>query len=135
MVTWDLVTACEKVLKYFVDGRNNAPRCVVCNSVLYDYEPEIFSYLYLLEVKYRKIHGGMFEDIIRYVYVHYPFKEDKSLHRHHVNYAKNIQVPTCQSCHSKIHHSDDSKYAKWKPVDKKPKNFKGFETNMYKPLT
>ena len=131
---WDINIACQKVLQYFIDERNKAPQCVVCNAYLYDYESEIYSYIYLLEVKYKKIHVSMKDTILRYVFEHYPYK-DKSLHRHHVNYAKNIQVPTCESCHKKIHLSNDPKYAKWKPVDKRPKNQVGFESNMYKPLS
>ena len=131
---WDIKTACEKVLQHFIDERNNSPLCVVCDSILYDYQSEINSYVYLLEIKHRKIHAGMFKDIIKYVFEHYPYN-DETLHRHHVSYKKNIQVPTCRTCHSKIHHSNELKYTKWKPIDKKPKNWKGsFDTNMYKPL-
>ena len=68
---WDLLTANKKVLEYFVNKRNNAPHCVVCDKVLYDYQPEIFNYLYLLEVKDRKIHMGMFSMITEYVYINY----------------------------------------------------------------
>jgi len=134
MVKWDIRTACEKVLNHFISERNNAPQCVVCNSYLYDYQKEIHSYLYLLEVKNRKIDYSMNKTILDYVYTQYPYVKDKGLHRHHVNYAKNIQVPTCDSCHSKIHSEKYPELHKWLPVDKKPKKQFGFDTNMYNPL-
>ena len=130
---WDMLTACNKVLNHFIEEHNKAPHCVVCDSTLYDYQAEINSYLYLLEVKHRMIHVGMNQKIICYVFANYPFN-DKSLARHHVNYAKNIQVPTCDGCHAMIHNGNDPELKKWLPVDKRPKGQCGFESNMYKPL-
>ena len=132
---WDIKIACEKILQYYIDKRNNAPRCIVCNEVLYSYRANVFSDLYLLEVKYRKIHAGMNKAILQYLFDHYPYDDNESLVRHHVNYAKNIQVPVCASCHGKIHGGNNPELVKWKPVDKRPKNFKGFNSNIYKPLT
>ena len=117
---WDINIACNNVLKHFIDERNRASKCVVCDSVLYHYDGEIYNYIYLLEVKHRKIHAGMFPDIMNYVFAHYPYRDDKEVHGHHVNYAKNIQVPTCQSCHIKIHSKKYHELDKWLPVDKKP---------------
>ena len=132
---WDVKTACEKVLQHFIDERNKAPKCVVCDAVLYHYGSEIYNYIYLLEVKHKKIHRDMYGVIMKYVYEHYPCVNDKGLHRHHVNYGKNIQVPTCQHCHGKIHSRKYPELEKWYPVDKKPKNQGNFDTNMYKPLS
>ena len=134
MVEWDIKIACEKVLQHFIDERNKAPRCIVCNSVLYKYNIEIHNYIYLLEVKHRKINVSMFPTILKYVFTHYPYNDDKDFARHHVNYAKNIQLPVCSSCHSKIHCKTYPELDKWLPVDKKPKNQGGFDSNVYKPL-
>ena len=134
MVKWDIRTACEKVLKYFIDKRNNAPQCVVCDAYLYDYFVKIHNYLYLLEVKYRKIDWGMNNIILDHMYLNYPYKKDKELCHHHVNYAKNIQVPSCKSCHAKIHGKKDSSLHKWLPVDKRPKDQNNFDYNLFKPL-
>lgn len=131
---WDMLTACNRVLDHFISERNKAPRCVVCDAVLYDYQTDIYNYLYMLEVKHRKTHVEMNNDILNYVFEHYPYQNDKSLARHHVNYAKNIQVPTCDGCHARIHNSNDPELKKWLPVDKRPKDQVGFESNMYKPL-
>lgn len=115
---WDIKIACEKVLQHFIDERNKAPKCVVCDTVLYDYDKHIYNYLYLLEVKYKKIHVSMNKDILNYVFINYPFTKDKNIHDHHVNYAKDIKVSTCSSCHMKIHRKKHSELHKWLPVDK-----------------
>ena len=40
---------------------------------------------------------------------------------HHVNYKDNKTITICQSCHAKIHHSNDPEYNKYLPPDKRPK--------------
>jgi hypothetical protein len=130
---WDVRIACENVLQHFIDERNKAPHCVICDAVLFQYQDDIFNYLYLLEVRDKKIYD-MNHRIIQYMFEHYPYK-DKNLHRHHISYKKDIQVPMCSTCHGRVHNlKDDFKYSKWKPIDKKPKDFRMFKTNLYKPL-
>jgi len=131
----DIKTACERILDHFITERNKAPRCVVCDAVLYDYQTDLYGYLHILEFKYHSIRNDMYKDIVNYIFEHYPYHNDKSLCRHHLNYAKNIQVPTCLNCHTRIHNSNDPELAKWLPVDKKPKNQGSFDSNMFKPLS
>jgi hypothetical protein len=132
---WTLDIACKKVLQHFIDERNKAPHCVVCDIVLYSYQNDILSYLYLLEVRDGKIDWNMRGKLIMFMDSNYPYRKDKSLHRHHVSYKKDIQVPMCCTCHGRVHNlKDDLKYNKWKPIDKKPKNFGMFKSNLYKPI-
>lgn len=41
---------------------------------------------------------------------------------HHINYAEDITMIVCSYCHNKIHHSNDEKYTKYKPVDPRPEH-------------
>lgn len=134
--TWTKEEACRKVLDMLVSERNKAPHCVICDKVLYQYEKNIYGLLYLLEVRDRKITNDIYPNIIHYVYENYPFKNDGSLHRHHVNYKLNIQIPVCGTCHNKIHNrKKDPVYAIWSPVDKKGRKNKNiFKTNLFKPF-
>lgn len=121
MVKWDIIEACNNVLQHFIDERNTATRCTICKTYLYNYETKIYNYLYKLEVIEKKIDRNMYDDIMNYVYSHYPYTKDKSLHNHHVNYMLNITIPLCATCHSRVHNSKDKRYEKYKPYDKKPK--------------
>jgi ribosomal protein L34E len=130
---WDIKTACDNVLQHYIDERNKAPHCVICDAVLFQYQDDIFNYLYLLEVRDKKIYD-MTCRIIQYMYEHYPYR-DKNLHRHHISYKKDIQVPMCHSCHNKVHSTiGNPELDKWKPIDKKPKNQNSFATNLFKPF-
>jgi len=41
----------------------------------------------------------------------------RKLVTHYISYKDNITIDICPTCHAKIHHSKDSKYAKFRPVD------------------
>jgi len=131
---WDTPTACKKTVEYLIKERESAPHCVCCDTVLFNWEVMLSAYLFDMEYRKKKLSASMHHDIFMYVFDHYPYQYDEHLCRHHMNYAKNIQVPVCLSCHGKIHNSSDPKYAKWKPVDKKPKNQTQFDSNVYKPF-
>lgn len=123
----------DKVWKYVMKQRDKAPVCTVCNAKLFDGNNELDNYFYK---KYNVFRVTVEER----KYIYYKFWEmysqfdDKSLSRHHVNYAKNIQIPVCRSCHSKIHNGSDPELQKYLPVDKRPKNQGSFDSNIYKPL-
>ena len=132
---WDVETACKKVLDHYIKERNKAVHCTICDKVLFSYEKTIIGYLELLECKYQKITWDMKPKIYNYMHYNYPYREDKSVVRHHLSYKNDIQIPVCSACHNKIHTiKGDPMWDKWKPIDNKPKNQSGFETKLYKPL-
>lgn len=132
---WELNIACEKIVEMVIEERNKQPHCIICDGVLFDHDKYFFALLDDLQYRKRKIRAEMYNDIKNYFFTRYPYYyEDLTLSGHHTNYKKNIQVPTCKSCHSKIHHGSDPELAKWKPVDKRPKRSHMLEKNLYKPL-
>jgi hypothetical protein len=95
-IMWDLDTACKHVLQHFIDERNKAIHCTICDKVLFSYEKTIINYVNLLEVKDRKITYDMIWKIYDYMHYNYPYRKDGTLVRHHVNYEKDIQMPDSQ---------------------------------------
>ena len=130
---WDIVTACDKVMKHIIEKRNSSPTCEVCGVVGFDMHGYLFSYLFSLEVK-QNIHRFMYDDIFKFVYANYPYRNYSRLARHHTNYEKGICMLVCSSCHSKIHNSSNSMYGEYKPVDKRPKDLNEIKYNVYKRL-
>lgn len=123
----------EKAWNYVMNKREKAPICSICKARLFDGFEALDDYFYNKRNIYKTTQEEMkliYDEFFRL----YPYQEEKTLSRHHVNYAKNIQIPVCKSCHSRIHGKADPDLHKYLPVDKKPKNQGGFDSNMYKPL-
>ena len=131
---WDLVVACKKVLHHMIEEHDQSPKCELCGKVGYECHTRLFDYLYFLEVQKKVITRSMYEPIGKYIWENYPYEDYGKLTRHHTSYEKGICMFVCGSCHGKIHNSDDPKYSKYKPIDKKPKR-KKVEYKVYKPLT
>jgi len=129
----DIDEACKHVLQHYIEERNKAVHCTICDKVLFSYEKTIIRYVNMLEVK-DEITWDMTGRIYTYMHYNYPYKKDGTLHRHHVNYKKDIQIPVCSTCHHKIHNRSEPEWVKWKPVDEKPSKQGCFETKLYKPL-
>jgi hypothetical protein len=118
---------------YLMEKREKAPRCIVCDILLFDRWDTLDDYFFQEHNCYF-ISSDEMNAIYRTIMERYPIGKESGLHRHHVDYKKNIQVPVCGSCHSKIHNGNDPKLIKWLPVNKKPKGQMGFDSNVYKPL-
>lgn len=131
---WDIDTACKHVLQHYIEERNKAIHCTICDKVLFSYQKTIIGYMQLLECRDRKITWDMIHKIYNYMHNNYPYRKDGTLVRHHVNYKDDIQIPVCSTCHNKIHNRNEPEWNKWKPIDEKPKNQGVFETKLYKPL-
>lgn len=132
---WDVETACKHVLQHYIEERNKAIRCTICDRVLFSYEKTIINHVLLLEVRDKKITWDMVHTIYDYMHYNYPYRSDKTLVRHHINYKEDIQIPVCSTCHNKIHNIKGvPEWDRWKPVDKKPKHQCNFETRLYKLL-
>ena len=129
----DIETACKHVLQHYIEERNKAIHCIICDKVLFSYEKTIIKYVNMLEVK-DEIRWDMIGRIYTYMHYNYPYRTDGTLHRHHINYKKDIQIPVCATCHHKIHNRNEPEWNKWKPVDEKPKDQGNFDTSLYKPL-
>jgi len=124
----------KKAMKYILKQREKALSCTICKKKLFSHNQCIDEFIdknylkliTLIEVR-RKIHG--------YIIENYEYHDsDGHLSRHHTNYKKGITIPVCDVCHGKIHHSKDHKFAKYLPVDERPKNNKKIVYNLYKPI-
>ena len=49
---------------------------------------------------------------------------------HHISYQDDETIGICQSCHSKIHHSDRPELSSFKPIDKKPVRLPKYSCNL-----
>ena len=71
-------------------------RCEICDRLIVD-DPEYFPNITL-----------DYTTIVR-----------SKTNEHHISYEKNETLFVCSECHMKIHKSDEEKYRKYRPVDKK----------------
>ena len=120
---WDPLVAGKNIVRFVEKKREEAPTCTVCDTKLFDFHPIAQKYMCELEHK-KHIHFELFDELWKFFYQHYPYwgVDFGLLVAHHLDYKRDISIPVCSSCHSKIHMSNDPKYVKWKPVDKRPKN-------------
>ena len=120
---WDPIKACNKTLQYILKQREKAPRCTICDTHLFSYDEALNEYFILHHYRSNDISYSMKQDIVLWVFDHYPYHgQDKGTPiKHHLCYKDDISIFVCDSCHSKIHNSNNPKYNKWKPIDKRPK--------------
>ena len=91
-----------KYWRFFLDEYlRSLERCYICGCYI--------SYAPKKAEEYRKYEGAG-EILDKY-------GEIRQLVMHHISYRDNITIDICPVCHAKIHHSKDSKYAKFRPVD------------------
>jgi len=79
-------------------------KCPICGSYMAD-DPKVFK-------KYLEEHPESKEILER-------FGKIRRKVRHHINYKENKVIFICNSCHAKIHHSQDPKYYRFHPMDKR----------------
>lgn len=129
---WDIELACKKIMQDLIKQRNKAPNCELCNCTGFNPIQYLNEYLPYLEIEKKVITYSIYKAIYDYFWKNYPFHSDQgNLTRHHINYKKNVCVYVCDRCHGRIHQCDNSKYLKYKPVDKKPKR-KKVDYKMFK---
>ena len=133
---WDSVKACRNTFQYVLSQREKAPKCTICNAPLFSHDEALNEYLLVHSYIRNDIATGIRQDIVLWVFDHYPYhKEDKGRPvKHHLSYKDDISIFVCVNCHGRIHGSDDPKYAKWKPIDKRPKDIRGLGKKVIKPL-
>ena len=92
----------SKYWRFFLDEYlRSLERCYICGCYI-SYAPKEAE-------EYRKYEGAG-EILDKY-------GEIRQLVMHHISYKDNITIDVCPTCHAKIHHSKDPKYAKFRPVD------------------
>lgn len=132
---WDLHTATQKAMKYVIQQREKAPRCTICNDLLFDCEDALTTFMFVHSLQGNDISADMRTPIALYMNEHYPFNDKRGVVKHHLSYKKDISIFVCTDCHGKIHNYDDPEYAKWKPVDKRPKkNYHKLGKKVIKPI-
>ena len=131
---WETNEACIKVLERMKKEYHKAPKCEICEKIAFDCNSRTLEYVYYLETHRRKIDRSMYDTIINYVYKYYPYQDYGNLTRHHISYKKKVCMLVCSSCHAKIHNSNDPKYKKYYPIDKRPKNLNKIKFEVYKTL-
>jgi len=133
---WDIVKACNNTFQYVLNQREKAPKCTICNVHLFAYDEALNQYFTIHSTRKNDISFDMRHDIALWIFEHYPFHgQDKGKAvKHHLCYKDDISIFVCTSCHGKIHGSNEPKYNKWKPIDKRPKDTKDLGKKVIKPL-
>jgi hypothetical protein len=86
--------------------------CLFCGKDLESDEP-------FCDENCRKEYQDSFKDSCKICNKKLDWKEDVG---HHLNYAEDVQIIVCKSCHAKIHLTNNPEFEDYKPVDKRPKH-------------
>lgn len=104
-----MITEFDKAYNYVYKQRKKAPRCAVCNKVLFDYNS-------CLDIYFKNKGSVEAPAIYKKMFYAYPFKSEDVYKgaKHHISYVKNITIDVCSPCHAKIHNSNEEKYKKFR---------------------
>lgn len=133
---WDQLVATQRAMKYILKQRDKAPRCTICDAVLFDYNEALTTYLFMHSLRVDDIAPDDRHPIVTWIFNNYPYTEEDKLRkeRHHISYKKDICIYVCSYCHKQIHCRDNPKYAIYKPIDKRPKDVNKIDFKMYNPI-
>ena len=115
----------KKAKNYILKQREKAPNCKVCGVKLFDYNTLLDEYFYK-DGNAIKLSPSDVNRIYLEMYDNYPYSKEDNLCkiRHHLNYMFDVTIFVCGTCHGKIHGTKLEKYAKYKPTDKRPYNYR-----------